>query len=204
MWQEHLILRMHMSHSAYELPDFALSARAPFSDFFRENGMDSFRDSARWVCELPYGRHNLQGDRRVLEEGCGTCSSKHSLLKTLADENDWQEIHLYVGLVSLDPTTNDEVAKILRDAQLTMIPEAHCFLKYGENYFDFTSPSFHVKQHLLGTYVQNEVQIEPVQTGAWKVAWHQRQMLEWLEQENIDMTLEQLWEWREKCIAVLR
>lgn len=192
-----------MSEYLSMLPDFALSARAPLSNYFRERGIGNFHLSAQWICNLPYGRHNRQGEFRVLEESCGTCSSKHSLLKRLADENDWQELHLYVGLVFLDVHTNASVAKILRDAKLNRIPEAHCFLKYKAHYFDFTSEAFQSRQHLLGTTVQNEVQIEPAQTGAWKVAWHQRQMLDWLEKEEMDMTLEQLWEWREKCIAVL-
>ncbi len=192
-----------MNDASSTLPDFALSARAPLSHYFREKGLGNFGLTAKWVCALPYGRHNLQGDWRVLEEGCGTCSSKHALLKMLADENDWQEIHLYVGLVFLNEHTNVSVAKILRDAHLNRIPEAHCFLKYREHYFDFTSVAFNARQHTLCTSVQNETLIDPAQTGAWKVAWHQRQMLDWLEKEELDMTLEQLWEWREKCIAVL-
>lgn len=187
-----------------QLPDFPLIHSGPFSTRMRKIGITLFSEATEYICALPYGRHRMQGDMRVPDEGCGTCSSKHALLKSLADENDRHEIHLYAGLVFLDPATNDDVARILRDAQLERIPEAHCFLKYGGNYFDFTSPSFHSKKHLLGTSVQNETRIEPAQTGAWKVAWHRRQMLEWLENEHLQMSLEELWEWREKCIAVLR
>ena len=73
--------------SACDLPDTALIADEPISADFLTHGCETFRQSALYVRDLPYGRNcATPAHLSVLSEGRGTCSSKHALVAALARE----------------------------------------------------------------------------------------------------------------------
>jgi hypothetical protein len=56
------------------LPDFTIDAGRQLGREFVALGIDGYRDAARHVRSLSYGRNSDRSDwRLVLEEGCGTC-----------------------------------------------------------------------------------------------------------------------------------
>jgi uncharacterized protein (TIGR00369 family) len=74
--------------SVERLPDFALDDGRPLGREFAALGLGSYREAARYVRSLPYGRNTDRSDWRVvLKEGRGACSTKHALLAELAREN---------------------------------------------------------------------------------------------------------------------
>ncbi|OYU84688.1 MAG: hypothetical protein CFE24_05145 [Flavobacterium sp. BFFFF2] len=62
-----------------------------------------FQQAADFVKQLPYGR-NLDKENlvSVLSDGCGTCSSKHALIKQLAIENQFESLKLCMGLFKMN------------------------------------------------------------------------------------------------------
>ena len=68
--------------------NFPITAGGEMSKAFLERGVTDFSSAAEYVRDLPYGRNadklNLL---TVFTDGCATCSTKHGLLKVLADEN---------------------------------------------------------------------------------------------------------------------
>jgi hypothetical protein len=68
--------------------NFPITASGKVSQAFLERGMHDFASVAEYIRDLPYGRNadklNLL---TVFTDGCATCSTKHGLLKKLADEN---------------------------------------------------------------------------------------------------------------------
>jgi len=72
-----------------------LAFDGPVTRLFRAAGVNDFAGAARHVLKLPYGRI---ADRSkfwlVLEEGRGTCTTKHATLAELAREHQLDTIWL--------------------------------------------------------------------------------------------------------------
>ena len=55
-----------------------------------------------YIKELPYGRISNREDLTlVLSEQKGSCSSKHVLLKTVAVENQMEDVGLFIGIYKM-------------------------------------------------------------------------------------------------------
>lgn len=110
------------------------------SEKFREKQIFIFSEACALVAGLRYGRNrNLHDIFCVLDEGCGTCSSKHVLLKKLADENGCTDIRLCAGIYLMNAVNTPKAAAVLKKYNLEYIPEAHCYFRYHEQVLDFTT-----------------------------------------------------------------
>lgn len=88
--------------SIERLPSVALHAERPLGLRFAALGLSDYRESARHVRNLPYGRNSDRSEwRLVLQEGRGTCSTKHALLAELARENSLP-VALVLGVYEMD------------------------------------------------------------------------------------------------------
>ena len=83
------------------LPSVRLTSAGPVTAHFLSLGIRDFRDAARHVWRLPYGRIS---DRSkvllVLTEGRGTCTTKHALLAELAAEHG-VDVGLTLGIYEM-------------------------------------------------------------------------------------------------------
>jgi hypothetical protein len=123
---------------AERLPDFTLDASGEVGRRFAVLGLMGYRDAARHVLGLPYGRNSDRSDwRLVLEERCGTCSTKHALLTELAREND-HPVSLVLGIYEMDEINTPGVGPVLQRYGLKCVPEAHCHLVYKGTRVDLT------------------------------------------------------------------
>ncbi len=78
---------MTTRHSWEVLPAAPIKQSGAISACFLAHGLRDYRDAARFVSELPYGRNSARtATCEVLTEGHGTCSTKHALLAALAAE----------------------------------------------------------------------------------------------------------------------
>src|SRR5688572_23514874 len=118
--------------------DFPISGAGPLSQAVRSRGYREFADVADAVRLMPYGRvRNSDDVLAVIEEGKGTCSSKHRFLAALAHECGHAEVQLVLGLYEMSEQNTPGVGNVLRVEGLTVMPEAHCYLMCGEERFDF-------------------------------------------------------------------
>lgn len=185
------------------LPDFEIQAAGQISRKFLEKNIFTFQQAMDYIRLLPYGRNKNKNDLCTLfTDKCGTCSSKHGLLQLLAEENNFSETALVVGLFKMHAKNTPEVSATLQKHQLPYLPEAHCYLRYHTHILDFTtadsSPSDFLKD------LMEEIRISPAQVSEFKVAWHKKHLADWLRKnKQIRLSPAELWQIREQCIRDL-
>ncbi len=137
-----------------------------------------------------------------MSERKGTCSTKHALLSSLCIEQGVKEIKLFTGIYEMKENNTPGVGNVLKEYGLTSIPEAHCYLKYKNDRFDFT------RLGVNGGQIEEfltENQIGPDQIGNFKVDFHRSYIPLWLKNQELiqKFDLDSLWKIREECIKEL-
>ncbi|HEX5624619.1 MAG TPA: hypothetical protein VFX48_01275 [Saprospiraceae bacterium] len=183
--------------------DFSIFSTNPVSVAFKQLHLSNFEDAASFIQQLPYRRNQDPGNPlAVLVEQCGTCSSKHALLKRLADENGFSNMQLVLGIYKMNEWNTPSIGEILKRAGLEYIPEAHCYLRYDDRILDFTAA--HWDPGCFIHELLEEMPVSPEQIPAGKVRLHKNYLSQWLkDQPEIPHTLEDLWAIRESCIEAL-
>jgi hypothetical protein len=184
--------------SIERLPSVTLHAERPLGRSFAALGLGDYREAARHVRNLPYGRNSDRSEwRLVLEEGRGTCSTKHALLAELARENS-MPVALVLGVYEMDGANTPGVGAVLSEHGLRCVPEAHCYLVYEGARVDLTRESGEAEQ--IEGFLHEE-EIEPHQIGEYKVGVHRDFVRWWAGRRGLDP--ESVWQAREECIAAL-
>src|SRR5690349_8378681 len=121
----HLFIHVHLNMSEF---NFKIESSGSSSVAFRSLGILDFKSAAAYIQCLPYKRNK---EKKVLNcvliEGLGTCSTKHALLKQLADENNFTGLKLIVGIFKMNAINTPVIAPLLKQNDLQYIPEAHCY-----------------------------------------------------------------------------
>jgi hypothetical protein len=185
-----------------QLTNRPFSAVGPFTSLFQTAGIHDFAAAARHVLTLPYGRiADRKKLRLVLEEGRGSCTTKHALLAELAREQGI-EVHLTLGIYEMSERNTPGVGRVLSAHGLEYIPEAHCYLRHDSGRIDVTGVPAGAEpiDHFL-----HEEPITVDQIGAYKQDLHQRFLHDWvtLTDSVRGRSLEEIWRIREACIAAL-
>jgi hypothetical protein len=155
------------------------------------------------IKHMRYGRNANKHDLiTVFTDNCGTCSTKHALLKQLADEQGHTDIQLILGLIKMSAQSMPEVTHTLQKNNLAFIPEAHNYLKYNGRRFDLMKSSSTASAFEQG--LLEEMEIRPDQVTEFKVSYHQAYLKNWLaEHPQSGLDFETLWIIREQCIKDL-
>lgn len=184
----------------HQLPHASIQPRGEISGAFLQFDIDHFHQAARTVRDLPYGRTSQKTCLPlVLEQGRGTCSTKHALLAQLAAEQDIDAVQLTLGIYEMSEQNTPGVGQVLHDNNLSSIPEAHCYLSIQGQRFDFTTPETSVS---LDEMLAEEV-IDPTQIGEYKIQFHLQYLAEWCAETRPNFSTDELWAIREACIAAL-
>lgn len=182
--------------------NFKLSSPGPVSAAFREKGISDFQAALHHIRLLPYGRNADRHDlTTVLTDNCGTCSTKHALLKQLAVEHNASEVVLIMGLFRMNARNTPAVSATLAHAFLDYIPEAHCYLSLNGARVDVTSANAGA-----GKFVNDlieETEIKPGQITDFKVSYHRNFLEKWIREHSISYTPDALWAIREQCVKDL-
>jgi hypothetical protein len=184
------------------LADRPFSASGPFTARFQAAGVRDFAGAARHLLTLPYGRIT---DREkfwlVLEEGRGTCTTKHALLAELAREQAI-DVQLTLGIYEMHEGNTPGVGRVLGAHGLSHIPEAHCYLRHEGGRLDITGvpPGAAPIERFL-----HEEPITVEQIGAYKIELHRRFLRDWIARTETvrGRSLDEIWRIREACIAAL-
>lgn len=173
----------------------------PLSNACHNLNLNNFDSVITYLKQLPYGRNTDRTDYAlVLKEKKGTCSTKHAFLKALAEENNMQNIALYLGVFIMNASNTPRIKSILKFYQLDGIPEAHCYLKYNNEVLDVTFNSNDNTPAIVETLVY-EVPIKPEQIGNDKTNFHKSFLKTWIKSKHLNISFDQLWKIREECIA---
>lgn len=160
-------------------------------------------EATKFVRQLAYRRNENKADlTTVFTDNCGTCSTKHALLKQLSDENNFTGLKLITGLFRMNASNTPKVSATLKKYKLDYIPEAHNYLKYLNQILDFTNENS--KPADFENDLIEETEIRTDQITEFKINYHKQYLTNWLyKQSTLNLTLDELWKIREQCIADL-
>ena len=183
--------------------NFKIESNQKVSEIFKAKGISDFHQAMTYVMELPYKRNNDKKNLlTVFADNCGTCSTKHALLKLLADENNFQEVKLILSFFRMNGKNTPSVNATLKKYKLEYIPEAHNYLRYHNERIDVTKANWGVSGFMNDVLLETE--ILPDQITDFKVSYHKDFLAKWLQENNqIPYGLEEFWEIREECIKDL-
>lgn len=179
------------------LPNKALMPNGPISETLIDMGFDSFHQICQWVWLLPYGRHRDNPHyMSVVKEQKGTCSTKHALLKALADELGI-ELQLTVGVYAMTEANTPGVGKVLDQYQCEYIPEAHCYLSYQGNRVDLTRFVIASCEPITEFFIEKNFTVDELITV--KQAFHYT----FIQNRFGSQQAKTMWAIRERCIQAL-
>lgn len=182
--------------------NFPISNNGKISAAFLDLGINDFEGAMNYVRRLPYGRNKNKSDLlTVFTDNCGTCGTKHALLKQLANENDQQEIKLIMGIFKMGDKYSSAVGKVLSGYHIHYIPEAHNYFRVSNQIIDCTTENADPVNFI--DELMDEIEINPGQITGFKVSYHQAFLKQWLENEKLPLSFEELWKCREACIAAM-
>ncbi|WP_440881169.1 hypothetical protein [Tenacibaculum sp. C7A-26P2] len=182
--------------------DYKLRSKDKLTKLVKIKGIETWNELTEFIKKLPYGRNKNRTDfGLVLSEQKGTCSSKHALLKNIADLNNIPNIDLVIGIYRMTELNTPKIGTELTDNSIEFIPEAHCYLKISENRIDFTSEQSEFKK--IEEDIIEEKLIEPNQVTTFKVDYHKKFLKNWLNETKSKFEFDQIWRIREKCIENL-
>lgn len=184
-------------------PDFDIKSMGQISKEFTDRNIVTFKQASLFIKQLAYGRNADKNNlATVFTDNCGTCSTKHALLKRLADENEFEKVKLIVGLFKMNKKNTPQVSSTLQKYNLEYIPEAHCYLKFEDKIIDLTKLNSKPTDFL--DELIEEIEIIPEQITDFKVNYHKNYLASWLDKnKQINLSLNELWEIREECIQKL-
>lgn len=184
-------------------PDFEINVKNGIvSKSFNDLKVKSFVEACKWVERLDYKRNLDKNNKLVLfDELCGTCSTKHAVLKRLADENGNNYLKLVLGIFKMNSDNTPVIKNVLNKFNLKYIPEAHNYLRNNNHMLDFTGIGVNVDEFELD--LLEEIEISPEQITDYKIQYHKDYLSRWIEINKIPYTLDELWKIREECIAAL-
>lgn len=194
-----------MKDAVYRSEDinFSINSNDIVSRAFLSMEITDFANAATYVKKLPYARNHDKADILCpITEQCGTCSTKHALLKQLAAEHNQEHVRLTMGIFKMNARNTPEVAATLARHSLEYIPEAHCYLTIDGHIADYTKAEWTTIAFVADLMMETE--ILPHQTGDYKVALHKAYLQEWLRNNaQIPYTPQALFAIREECIKDL-
>jgi hypothetical protein len=168
----------------------------------KDKGIKNWSELIDFTQKLPYGRNENREDLSlVIKENKGTCSSKHSFLKKVADLNNIGNVKLILGMYRMDNLNTPKIGDTILKNGLDYIPEAHCYLKLNNQRIDITNSNSDI-ENLICDIIE-EIEIEPVQVNTFKVDYHKKYLQNWINENEIKLNFEEIWEIREQCIKKL-
>jgi len=173
----------------------------PHSQLAHAKGLHSWKGLIDHVRHLPYGRTPDKLDfASVLKLDRGTCSTKHALLKVIADENNI-DAQLTLCIYKMNHLNTPGIGQVIMDAGLPYVPEAHCYLKIKEGSIDITNSGSDLTR--ISEDIVDRQEINPAQIGDYKVWYHKAYLKKWRKESKLALSFEELWHLREACIAKL-
>ncbi|SFJ34264.1 hypothetical protein [Myroides guanonis] len=182
--------------------NFEIENNGEVSKEFLNLGISNFKEACNYISQIQYKRNSNKNDVLcIFKDKVGTCSTKHSILRKLALENNHQEIKLILGIFKMDKDYAPKIKSTLSQNQLNYIPEAHNYLKIENQCFDFTKPDS--KYSDFENKLLEEHEIEFDQINEHKIEIHKNYLRNWIiNYPRFD--LDTIWKIREKCISDLQ
>jgi len=134
-------------------PDKRIAGDGPVSKAFIDLGIMSFHAACRYVHELSYGYNSNRDDLMILfKEKMGTCTTKHAVIGTLAQESALP-VYKNIGIYAMTEEIVSGTNTLLDEFHLPYIPMLHCFLVYENFRVDLTEGNRNGKNRSIEKYL---------------------------------------------------
>jgi hypothetical protein len=141
-------------------PDKVFYSLGIISAEFLKLGIERFIDACRYVHALPYGYNSDRDDLMILfKENRGTCTTKHAVIATLAEELDLP-ITKHIGIYAMTEEIVTGTNEILAKYSLPYVPMIHCFLVYNSFKVDLTEGNNNGKNRSIEDFLFTQ-RVEP-------------------------------------------
>ena len=181
---------------------FKLIASDSLTNQVKSFKIDTWEGLIKYIQSLSYGRTSNRYDiSLVLSEKKGTCSSKHALLKQVADLNKIPNVKLILGMYKMNQENTPNIGNELSKNKIDYIPEAHCYLMINNERIDITTNNSEIKK--IEKDIISEKEIQPSQVSEYKVNYHKEFLRNWITKSKTNFNFNEIWDIREKCIENL-
>lgn len=178
--------------------NFEIAKGRSISNLFLQIGLTDFDAACAYIANLPYRPNSNESNLiMVLEERCGTSSTKHAILRKLCVENEQRSIHLTSALFRMDAAYKPAIQEILEKHGLDYIPALHYYLTYQQEHYDYSrigSDYSDIKDRLI-----EETTIEYHQIDEYQKAYLLSYYAHWIQTAQLPFTVLELWEIMEAC-----
>ena len=179
-------------------PNFKIKLNGNISKAFLKIKINNFQQACEYIKNIRYQRISVKSNLLlVLEEKRGTCSSKHALLKKLAEENNINDIELKIGIYKMTAKNTPGLENLI-PKNISFIPEAHAYLVFYKNKLDFTRIN---SKPLQNEDILKEISLTADEMISKKDQIHKNFMKKWCQKNNLDFN--KIWLIRESCIKKL-
>lgn len=138
------------------LPEKKIASKGPIAQTFKALEIETFQQACRFVHRLPYGYNSDRDDLFILfKEKTGSCTTKHAVIATLADELDLP-IAKHIGIYAMNEAIVTGTKTILDAYHLPYLPMVHCFLVFQDHCFDLTEGNRNGKNRPIDHFVWTE------------------------------------------------
>jgi hypothetical protein len=137
-------------------PDKILTDAGAVSRAFLGIGVRTFVEACRYVHRMPYGYNSNRDDLMALfKENKGTCTTKHSVIGTLAEESGLS-VKKTIGIYAMTEVIVTGTDRILKKYGLPYVPMIHCFLAFDRYRVDLTEGNHNGKNRSLEVFLHTE------------------------------------------------
>lgn len=138
------------------LPDGPIPDAGMISQKFIALDIRTFQEACRYVHKLPYGYNSDKDDLLALfKEGMGTCTTKHAVIGTLAEELGLPVVK-HIGIYRMTEKIVTGTETILKKYDLPYVPMLHCFLVYDNYRVDLTDGNRNGKNCAINEFLHTE------------------------------------------------
>jgi hypothetical protein len=142
------------------LPNATIKPSGKMSQKFLELGIKSFKEACEYIHNVEYGYNtNYDDDMILFKENKGTCTTKHAVIASLAEELTIP-LFKYVGIYKFTEEISTGANEILKKYNIPYAPMVHCFLVYNKYRFDLTEGNNNGKKTSLEEFIHIE-KVEP-------------------------------------------
>jgi hypothetical protein len=139
-----------------KLPDAEINSVGELSIKFLDLGIKTFRGACDYVHNIDYGYNTNYEDKMILfKEKRGSCTSKHAVIASLAQELDIP-LYKHVCVYKFTEEITTGVDKILKTFEIPYVPLVHCFLVYENYQFDLTEGNRNGKKTHIEECIHSE------------------------------------------------
>lgn len=142
------------------LPDKKIIEAGVISKTFIIQGISTFQDACRHVHHMPYGYNADRDDLfSLFQEGKGTCTTKHAVIATLAEELG-MSVAKHIGIYAMTETLVTGTQAVIDRHRLPYLPMVHCFLQADAIRVDLTTGNNNGKNGPIKTFLHTQ-QVTP-------------------------------------------